>query len=576
MTHFVAAWAPPGRQVDPKLAERLTAVLSRAGDTVCTTLPRCIVVHWDSKLWPGESAQADGSRSIVVAGDPVVVLGTRTLPRAEAIAHLRDKAFDDPHAALNDAQGSYAALLWNAAGEMRVGTDKLGVRPIYWAQASGIVYASTARWALMAMAEISAEPDYRAVVETCAFGVPLADRTLTSAIRVLGAGEFIDLTGHAPVVHRYWDWAALKSNGVREQDLVHYITEAFNQAVDSRLYGQDRVFAFLSGGMDSRIVVSRLRALGTDVCALNFAPPGSQDLLFGRLAAAAMRVRLFEFDDDSDEIMIRRGRAFKAWEVDPVNAGLRPTQNRLVWSGDGGSVGLGHVYLNERIVARARTGDLDATAQEIQRFNRYTVAPRSFARPYRYLANGLLEAIKEDLLSRSGVEPGRNAHLFFMLNDQRRHLAVHYESLHEHRLDLVVPFFDARFLAAVLTSPIDPFLMHRLYNRLMADQPFGLGQVPWQVYPGHDPCPAAPVESARLQWNEGWFDAVTSKRNARERMMRSLRFVLSSHFPADVLNRTLLGCAAAAGVLGLNRYEYLLNPIDPVCEATRIKADRGL
>lgn len=573
MTHFVAAWAPPGSQVDPQIAGHLTTLLSRAGDTACTRLPRCVVVHWESKLWPGDSALSDGAQSIVVAGDPVVVHGARTLPRPEAIAYLREHAFDDPHGALNAAQGSYAAVLWNAAGQMRIGTDKLGIRPVYWAQAHGVVYASTARWALTELSEISAEPDYRGVVETCAFGVPLADRTLTSAIRTLGAGEFIDLSEHAPVVHRYWDWATVQGNGVRDADLPRFIADAFNQAVDSRMYGQDRVFAFLSGGMDSRIVVSRLKARGAEVCALNFAPPGSQDLLFGRLAAEAMGARLFEFDDDGDEFMTRRGRAFKAWEADPANAGLKPVHDRLVWSGDGGSVGLGHVYLSERIVACARTGDLDATAREIQQFNRYNVSPRSFAKPYRDLAHWPLEAIKEDLKSRSGVEPGRNAHLFFMLNDQRRHLAIHYESLHEHRLDLVVPFFDARFLEAVLSSPVDPFLLHRLYNRLMAEQPFGLGWIPWQVYPGHDPCPAVSVESARLQWKEGWFNAGTSRRNARRRMVRSLRFVLSPHFPADVLNRKMMACAAAVGTLGLNKYEYLLNPIVPVCAATRIKAD---
>jgi asparagine synthase (glutamine-hydrolysing) len=573
MTHFVAAWVPPGKQVDPRIAERLTTVLSRAGDTQCVRSPRCVVVHWDSKLWPGDSAQSDGERSIVVAGDPVVVQGSRTLPRPEAITYLREHAFDDPDGALNAAQGSYAAVVWNPAGDMRVATDKLGIRAIYWAQAGGVVYVSTARWALDELSEISAEPDYRGIVETCAFGVPLADRTLTSAIRTLGAGEFIDLCGHAAVVRRYWDWATVRSNGVRDADLPRFITDAFNQAVDSRLYGQDRVFAFLSGGMDSRIVVSRLKARGADVCALNFAPPGSQDLLFGRMAAEAMGVRLFEFDDDGDEFMTRRSRAFKAWEADPVNAGLKPAYDRLVWSGDGGSVGLGHVYLSERIVASARSGNLDATALEIQQFNRYGVSPRSFAKPYRDLAHWPLEAIKEDLRSRSGVEPGRNAHLFFMLNDQRRHLAIHYESLHEHRLDLIVPFFDARFLEAVLSSPVDPFLLHRLYNRLMAEQPFGLGRVPWQVYPGHEPCPAAPVESARLQWKEGWFDAGTSRRNARGRMLRSLRFVLSPRFPADVLDRKMMACAAAVGTLGLIRYEYLLNPIVPVCAAARIRAD---
>lgn len=572
MTHFVAAWAPPNTSLDPAIASRLQAALARTGAIGCAASPRCTIVHWESRLWPGESAQSEGTRSVVVAGDPVVVLGTQTLSRGDAVKHLCRHAFENPSAVLNTAEGTYAGIIWDSSGAMLVCTDKLGVRPVYWAEAGGVVYVSTVKWALASIAAIPAAPDLRGVVEACAFGAPLADRTLTSAVRALGAGEFIDLTGHAPVVRHYKDWRAVEESRVSVADLPQYITEAFNQAMDARLCGQERVFAFLSGGMDSRLVVSRLRARGADVCALNFAPPGSQDLLFGRMAAEAMGARFFEFDDDGADFLVRRDKAFKAWHAAPANAGPKPAQDRLVWSGDGGSVGLGHVYLTQAIVAAARAGDLVEAARAIQRTNRYDVSPNSFSKRYRDLALLPLDGIVEDLRSREGMEPGRNAFLFFMLNDQRRHLAVHYESLHEDRIDLVVPFFDGRFLQAVCSSPIDPFLLHRLYNRVMAQQPFGLGQVPWQVYPGHEPCPVAVADPGRLQWQEGWFDSGIEKRNLRRRMRRSLRFALSKEFPAEILNRPVLLGAALAGAFGSGKYGYLLKPIAPLCEAVRITA----
>lgn len=572
MTQFVAAWAPPTTALDPAVADRLAAALSTAGDVSCIKGPRSAVVYWDSRIWPGDSAYTEGGRSAVVAGDPVLGAGTRPLEHSEAVRRLARRMLGDAASELGAAQGSYAALAWDDAGAMVAGTDKLGVRPLYWAVVDRVVYLSTAAWVLARLPQIPKTPDLRAVVEACAFGAPLADRTLISSVRALGAGEYLDLTGDAPLPRRYWDWSALAPSGVPERDLPAFVSEAFNQAVDSRLYGQPRVFAFLSGGMDSRLIVSRLRAQGTEVSALNMAPPGSQDLLFGRMAAQATGTRLFEFNGAGTDFLTRRELAFRAWAAEPAHAGLSPAQTRLAWSGDGGSVGLGHVYLTEEIVAVARQGDLEATARAIQSANRLEVSPRSFASRHRDLVRWPLEGIKEDLRSRNGVEPGRNCHLFFMLNDQRRHLVQHFETLHQHRLDLVLPFFDARFVSAVCSSPIDPFLLHRLYNRIMAAQPFGLGHVPWQVYPGHEPCPAKSTEAARLQWDEGWFDRDTERRMVRSRMLRALRFALSAAFPKEFLHRPTVVAAAALGALGVDRFGHLLKPIGPMCEALAIPA----
>ncbi len=572
MSHFVAAWTPPGVNLDPATGDQLASALSPAGAVTRFATDRVAVAFWDSGLWPGDSVHATDDCRCAVVGDPVLAVGGEAVPRGDAVAHLLEGVLRSPGLTLTNAQGTFAALAWDPSGAMVAATDKLGVRPIYWAQAGRTVYVSTVFWALSAIPTIPAVPDLRGVVETCAFGAPLADRTVTAAVRTLGAGEYIDLTAHAPVVRRYCDWTNLPAHGVPDAELPEYITDAFNCAVDSRLYGQDRAFAFLSGGMDSRLVVSRLRRREVNVFALNFAPPGSQDLLFGRMAAAATGTRLFTFDDEGLDFLARRDRAFKAWDTDLARTGQSPQKVRLVWSGDGGSVGLGHVYLNEEIVRLARSGDLARAAQLIQTANRYQVSARSFVYKHRELADLPLQGIFEDLRSRNGVEAGRNAHLFFMLNDQRRHLTEHFEQLHLHMLDMVLPFFDGRFVTAVCASPVDPFLLHRLYNRIMARQPFGLGQVPWQVYPGHAPCPVSAPESGRLQWQEGWSDRKAERGVVRERMMRSLRFVLSSRFPSDVLSRANLTVAATAGLLGWSQYGHLLKPIGPVCAAHRIAA----
>ena len=54
----------------------------------------------------------------------------------------------------------------------------------------------------------------------------------------------------------------------------------------------------------------------------------------------------------------------EAWQKSSRIQTELPEHPRIVWTGEGGSVGLGHVYLSPEIVRLLRTGDTD-TAIEV-------------------------------------------------------------------------------------------------------------------------------------------------------------------------------------------------------------------
>ena len=240
-------------------------------------------------------------------------------------------------------------------------------------------------------------------------------------------------------------------------------------------------------------------------------------------------------------------------------------RRRVVWSGDGGSVGVGHVYLNEEIVKRARSGDVDAAIDAFLSHNRYRVNPRIFQSDIATSVARMPKlGVKEELNRLECRDPGRAFHVFLMLNDQRRHMANLYENIDQDRIELQLPFFDNDFLALILACPLDGFLGHSFYMRWLEHFPPVVTSRAWQAYPGHVPCPHPIPEGLRYQW-ENPFSKRALDESKRTLLQEMDRFMKSPAFPRAILNRSALRIAHWLTRLGVRDYGYVLKMAITYC-----------
>jgi hypothetical protein len=469
---------------------------------------------------------ADGLHAFV-AGVPLLQpAGAEALGRDASLAQLAGELAAGRHEGLRASRGTFCLVVAEDNGRLHLATDKCGVRPLYcWIQPDFVIFA-TAQRILEALQGMPRELDLQGVAEAACFGFPLADRTPYRDIVCLHAGEVLTVAGAQVQRKRYWRWDDVAPRTDAEPG-PQRLYRIFRDAVHMRLGGDHAAAAFLSGGLDSRAIVAALRDEGVAVATSNFAPPESQDQGFGAMAAerlgtshSRLQKRPFMEGDPYSKASVLEWLA-KA----QTSAGALP-RPQVIWSGDGGSVCMGAVYLTEPMYAALRAGKPDQALSIFRDFNRCYLSTRLMKPELgRQMQQQVEQGMRAELDDLHPHDPAHKMYLFLLLNDQRRHLFNHFETLDTTRIEFELPFFDGELIEAVLAEAADPFLRHVFYMDWLACFGGGVLEVPWQAYPGHVPCPLPTPEGMSYQWDRANAEQL---RQRAQREADSLRQLLKS------------------------------------------------
>jgi hypothetical protein len=301
--------------------------------------------------------------------------------------------------------------------------------------------------------------------------------------------------------------------------------------------------------------VAALRDHNVALHTISFGSDGSQDRVFAEQMANRLQTMHLQAvrTPDMRDATSRMIAAKKVWDDSHQRVALPPEHPLLWWSGDGGSVGVGHVYLTRRVIDLMRAGKTESAVAAFLQEQGISVLRRLLQRDfYRQVADAPARGIREELEDINCSDPGRAFHLFLMLNDQRRHLSEYYENIDLLRFEQHVPFFDSRFLEFILSLPVDRCLGHHFYMEwLNCFQP-AVTQVPWQAYPGHEPCPLPMPKDLSYQWSRS--PAWLKEYIRRNKLADARRVLKASDFPRHVMRKGHLRLAAWMYRLRLRDY----------------------
>lgn len=530
---------------------------------------RCFFVKVDIGAYGAPGLRVDEKGAIsMLAGEPLLRLDEdddQWRSRAEDLELLHEDWLRGSQEILKRARGAFCAAHYQPErGELSLIADKLCVRPLYyWADDRYVVFATALR-ILESLDLVPKEMDVRAVTELVGFTFPLGPRTPYRNVSLLRAAEVVQFSACSQSHQQYWRWDDIAPSARPEEELAREAYKRFTRGVARRI-GHDRAtFAFLSGGLDSRSVVGALHELGLRLHTFNFSPAGSQDQIFGAEFAKKIGTVHGQAPRKDEGGPAWSQMLMDAWSAPESRQGQEEPAERplLGWSGDGGSVGLGHVYLSREIVDLMRRGERDAAIEAYLRQERASVPVRFFKEDVAAaLSDVLHRGIGEELDDIHCLDAGRSFHLFLMLNDQRRHLSRHFENIDLHHLELHLPFYDSDFLSLILSVPVELCLEHKFYSKFLVCFPPAVTSVPWQAYPGHEPCPLPVPQELGYQWSENpdAGRAATEKRRASNKQAGEL---LSAHdFPGKIIDKGKFRLAALFHRAGVRDLTHVIESV---------------
>jgi asparagine synthase (glutamine-hydrolysing) len=249
---------------------------------------------------------ADGSVVVVCNGeiynhhelrDELAALGHRFRSRSDTEVIVEGYAAWG-EGVIERLDGMFAIGLWDARRRrLLLGRDRAGKKPLFYAHDRNAHGGSAIRFASEAKAILAsghdAEIDLAALPYLLSYGYTPAPGTMYRGISQLPPATLMSCEeGKAPRLRRYWrapfTAAPLK---VSLPEATAEIRRLFDAAVRRRLEADVPLGAFLSGGLDSTIVVgtmARLLGPGVRTFSIGFAgDPRYDETAFARLAARA-------------------------------------------------------------------------------------------------------------------------------------------------------------------------------------------------------------------------------------------------------------------------------------------------
>jgi asparagine synthase (glutamine-hydrolysing) len=249
--------------------------------------------------------------------------------------------------------GMFALAIWDARNQtLLLGRDRVGKKPLYYYRKGSFVAFASELKALRAGGGCPEEVDPEALDCYFSFGYIPAPKTIYRGVKKLCAARHLTVTTGGEVERQYWKLAIGEPRKTTLAEATDEFEALLDEAVRCRLMSEVPLGAFLSGGLDSSLVVASMaKASGRQVVTNSI---GFDDREFNELSTAGEIARHLKTDHHEFVVEPKAIEVLEriAWHFDEplADSSAIPTwyvcemarrNVTVALSGDGGDEGFG-------------------------------------------------------------------------------------------------------------------------------------------------------------------------------------------------------------------------------------------
>jgi asparagine synthase (glutamine-hydrolysing) len=209
---------------------------------------------------------------------------------------------------LRKINGMFAFALWNSVKEeLILARDRLGVKPLFYTEKNGKVYFSSDIKSIILAYDRGLTMDCHAIDDFLySYCIP-QEYSIFREIKKILPSHYIVFKKNGTSTNQYWRLSFASKLEMSEEDYLDELSGRFLSAVRSRMISDVPIGAFLSGGVDSSLVVAVMATLsGSPIktFSMGVKEASYNELKYARMVAEKYSTEHHEFIVEPDALSI--------------------------------------------------------------------------------------------------------------------------------------------------------------------------------------------------------------------------------------------------------------------------------
>ena len=206
---------------------------------------------------------------------------------------------------VDDLRGMFALAIWDGRSDKLIlARDHLGQKPLFYAENAGRMYFASEVKALTAVLP-SIDIDLKSLDQYLSLRFIPADGTMVRGIKKLPPAHVLVHDGKQTSLTRYWKLSFAKKVKMSHDEYIDGLERKFQETVTAHVKSNDQTGAFLSGGLDSSLIVAMMAREAKEpvpTFSIGFAEEDFNEIPYARLVSQTFGTDQHEGRADPDLI----------------------------------------------------------------------------------------------------------------------------------------------------------------------------------------------------------------------------------------------------------------------------------